>query len=584
MFKEFIIPNFSKEINEDSLFRCGKCNTIPLIGLNIEKEKLYIESKCENSHYDKVELSQFVKNLDLIKLTCKNCSKQSNNIFYCVEDNQFYCFNCRKNIFDNSIHTFLDIKDFDSKCKIHNKDYNSFCDICNKNKCLYCSCPHNKENVNNLHNNYLINKNEINQMKNNIQELKEFISQTQKEAQNIYKEINNLFLRNLKEFNEKNNLLIQLCEKVISCYEIHDITKSLNYQIIKNVWNILQFKSINNKLSFEEYFDLKNYIVLEDSKLNLNELNEKKEDNNFIINKEIKDEIDLNKLKSLYNNLESKNKIKFNKETKEEDLISNQKNILTIKIQTPSDSFSNENKINENENENEINEINEIKVIQAQFPLILKLKTTNEKNEELFKKISYQICKLKEIIVDKNIIQNLFKEYPKKNLFKEKEKENINIKIVYNKKNKKNKKLEYIYSGEINTITKEKEGRGILIYKNGDYRIGYFHKDLQVEKGIFFLKEEESFYEGNFKNNNQEGYGELYWNDKEYFFGEFIDSEMHKGTFYYKDGSIYNGYFKNGKKNGIGNYFNPKTKIWENNIEFKNDKIYKQKKVLKKKI
>ena len=59
---------------------------------------------------------------------------------------------------------------------------------------------------------------------------------------------------------------------------------------------------------------------------------------------------------------------------------------------------------------------------------------------------------------------------------------------------------------------------------------------------------------------------------------------MHKGTFYYKDGSIYNGYFKNGKKNGIGNYFNPKTKIWENNVEFKNDKIYKQKKVLKKKI
>lgn len=59
---------------------------------------------------------------------------------------------------------------------------------------------------------------------------------------------------------------------------------------------------------------------------------------------------------------------------------------------------------------------------------------------------------------------------------------------------------------------------------------------------------------------------------------------MHKGTFYYKDGSIYNGYFKNGKKNGFGNYFNPKTKIWENNIEFKNDKIYKQKKVLKKKI
>ena len=46
---------------------------------------------------------------------------------------------------------------------------------------------------------------------------------------------------------------------------------------------------------------------------------------------------------------------------------------------------------------------------------------------------------------------------------------------------------------------------------------------------------------------------------------------MFFGIFYYANGSIYKGSFKNGKKNGRGDYYDSKKKIWEIGLEFKND-------------
>ena len=566
-FNNHFPMNLLEEPNNQLLFRCKQCYSIPLIGINTDNDQIFIETKCENSHFEKIEINNYLQFQRINNLTCNICKNKTNNIYYCVNDYKFYCFNC-KNL-KKDFFKFLDLKEYDSKCKTHLKDYFSYCEICNKNKCLYCTCPHDN-NPNYIHTSLIISKDNINKLKNNLNQLKDYIQTIYQKTQELYQEILKLLQNNIIEFNKKNNEIIKLCEKIISCYEYHDSSQSLNYQIINNVRNMFKFKNLN--LKYQDYFNLDKILIVENSKLekknnikenekNLNDENTKKNNLRIGIINMIQNLIENN---SKYKEIFQKNEILINsnKDNQNNNIIINkiisppaitpQKNVITIKINDKSSDSS----------ETEIIEKPYIKINYLETPLIIKLNTNEGNSEEIRKKISLEICKYSEKYIDKNILENIFKEYPEINF------DNTNKKIVYNEYYEKDN---YFYSGEINSKTRKREGRGITIYKNGDYRIGYFHNDKQVIKGIFYLNDQESYYEGEFINDLQDGYGELYWNDKEFFFGKFIQSEMFFGIFYYANGSIYKGSFKNGKKNGRGDYYDSKKKIWEIGLEFKND-------------
>ena len=59
-------------------------------------------------------------------------------------------------------------------------------------------------------------------------------------------------------------------------------------------------------------------------------------------------------------------------------------------------------------------------------------------------------------------------------------------------------------------LTKEREGRGILIALDGSYRIGFFHHNNQEKNGILHYVDKYFYYEGEFNNNLQQGYGVCY--------------------------------------------------------------------------
>ena len=126
-------------------------------------------------------------------------------------------------------------------------------------------------------------------------------------------------------------------------------------------------------------------------------------------------------------------------------------------------------------------------------------------------------------------------------------------------------------------LTKEREGRGILIDPDGSYRIGYFHHNNQEKNGIWHYVEKCFYYEGEFNNNLQQGYGECYWDNGDYFSGLFHKSSLINGDYHFNNGTIYRGSFKNGKKNGFGKIYNPLKNIWEEK-EFKNDFLVGDKK------
>ena len=620
--------NVSKLNDSESLFRCSECLFIPFIKITFENGKIYIETKCENCHLNKIEINNYLKTINSNNIKCNSCKKSKIELYYWYEENKFYCNNCKKIVNDKCLNS----KKFDSKCKKDFNDFSEFCEKCFKNQCIYCICSHNNNDKIKCNPN-IININEVNKMKENLIKGKKFVEKIENEAKNIYEQYLQIFKNNIQSFKEKNQNLIYLCEKILECYINHKENRNLNYQIIENVKNILKFKDFNKKVSLEEIFELNDYLILD----NIQIINNKKENENNVSKNIINSFIKKNILNTNYiiNNItkpqnenqntkrdffdyikqEEKNKkiteIKVDKstqtvQTKKEETIrkkdSKEKEsdlILLIKEQNSSETLSsknekekektvknknkknkdnnnnneknnenidnndiniiinNNNEKNNNNNENNNNNDNEKKnilkivPIETSLPIIIKINPTLSK--ERINKISSEICLLKDNIkIPKRVLEEIFKEYPPLNIYK-----NLAIKTV---ENKEYKKEESIYSGEINVLTGEKEGRGITLYKNGDYRLGYFHKNKQIKKGIQYHIEEESWYEGNFINDSQEGYGELFWNDYEYFIGNFKNSELSNGKYFYSDGSIYNGPFVNGKRNGIGEYFGPKKK------------------------
>ena len=595
--------------NDCDSFRCSQCSLIPFIKLIFENDKIFIETKCENLHLNKIDINNYLNITNSNSIKCYFCNKKKVDLYYWQEENKFYCNLCKHYIQDKC----MSKSKFDSKCKVDLNDYCQFCKKCFKNQCIYCTCIHDNNDKTRYE---IITNKEIENIRMNLEKAKDIINEIQNKGRNLYNNILKEFDTNIIEFKEKNEKIIELCSKILDCYVNHMINKNINFQIIQNVKNIIKFKDLNKQLSFQDFINLKNYLIIDtnnnnriqDNKLNIeniliksnsqfknvnfntNLLTNISHDNsihnsnqiNFSLNnsynkpKIIASKIQINK--NSKNFIEDKNQSHLEKQNNQNEINTDSKNKSDLIIAI-NETFSSETESNENETQNL-----KIIFIESKIPLILKINTNSlfKKNQnEKLKKISSEICSLeKRITITSSILNEIFIEYPPLNFQKDKKK---NISIVYNKKYEKD---ESIYSGEINNLTQQKEGRGILIYKNGDYRIGYFHKDKQINKGIQYHLQEESWYEGEFKNNNQEGYGELFWDDNEYFFGQFKNSELSFGNYYYCDGSIYKGPFVDGKKNGIAEYFNPVKNCLEKDIYFKNDEIVKpkkKKKFLKKK-
>ena len=134
------------------------------------------------------------------------------------------------------------------------------------------------------------------------------------------------------------------------------------------------------------------------------------------------------------------------------------------------------------------------------------------------------------------------------------------------------------YSGEWNPKKKERHGRGIQLWNDktiymgqwkndkingkgkltnpiGDYYEGDFINDNAEGYGSYIHKEGSSYY-GMWKNNRQEGHGKEIWPDKTEYEGDYRNGEKWgKGKLKLNDGSYYIGDFWHNQIHGKGKYF-----------------------------
>ena len=149
------------------------------------------------------------------------------------------------------------------------------------------------------------------------------------------------------------------------------------------------------------------------------------------------------------------------------------------------------------------------------------------------------------IILEKsNITQNqldfLFQKYPPLN-------DKIQVKLI---------RLSFPnlgeYSGEWNPSKKERHGRGIQLWNDNTIYIGQWKNDKINGKGKL-TNPIGDYYEGDFINDNAEGYGSYIHKEGSSYFGMWKNNRQEgQGKEIWPDKTEYEGDYKNGEKNGKG--------------------------------
>ncbi len=128
-----------------------------------------------------------------------------------------------------------------------------------------------------------------------------------------------------------------------------------------------------------------------------------------------------------------------------------------------------------------------------------------------------------------------------------------------------------------------------IIFKNGNIYHGNWNRNFKMEgKGIYYLKEENVFaegnwvdgelkyarvflpngdiYEGELKDSMFNGQGKLISNNNDLYEGNFVNGEKTgKGKITFSDGTVYEGEFENGEFKGYGKM------TWTNGFEYEGE-------------
>lgn len=115
-----------------------------------------------------------------------------------------------------------------------------------------------------------------------------------------------------------------------------------------------------------------------------------------------------------------------------------------------------------------------------------------------------------------------------------------------------------VYSGEFTNAMRD--GFGEFFWDNGDYYIGQYSENIKIEGKYFWGNQfSETFghlYIGQFTESGRNGYGSYFFPDHAIYIGEHVDGDFTGyGTFYYSNGAYHIGNFLNGYRDGLGIFY-----------------------------
>ena len=380
-----------------------------------------------------------------------------------------------------------------------------------------------------------------------------------------------------KFFHIMNTYQMNYFINILSLYFYCKKSRYFNYQLIENIYNIkineVKIPSIIDKdISKRAYIMIeflkksKNTNILKSSdshslisfysnKINNNNANNKAytykaELNSILFNKyqgEIYGEDDISIFSYEATNISENN---FIKENKEKINANTDKEVSKSSKEKKEDKLKNINNNNYPKNGNN-SKTNDINVIESYKISKMNEEFNSDKNNEDGKKIKMNIKESKnnntikkekenqnkenDLILNEKIKIYLFNSYSK-SCKEQVEYRNINY-IYLDKVN--NKEVNCHYHGEFKKGTLKRHGRGMFIWDDGEYYIGYWANDKREGEGTNFYSNG-NIYKGTFKNGKKDGEGIYKWSNGDSYQGKWKNDMMHgKGRYKFSNGDVY---------------------------------------------
>ena len=426
----------------------------------------------------------------------------------------------------------------------------------------------------------------------------------------VLKKLKNQLKNTYKLFHKMNTYQMNYFINILSLYFYCRKWGYFNYQLIDNIYNIkineVKIPSIIDKdISKRAYIMIeflkkpkKTNILKSSDSYSLTAFYSNKINNNNAINKANTYKAELNSI--LFNKYqgeiygEDDNSIfsyestdisenNFIKENKEKIDISTNKEVNNSSKEKKEDKLKNINNINNNNNpKNENNsKINDINVIESYKISKMNEEFNSKKNKDNGKKIKMNIKETKntntikiekekenkenDLISSEKIKKYLFNSFLK-SCKEQVEYRNVNY-IYLDKVNKK--EINCHYHGEFKKGTLKRHGRGMFIWEDGEYYIGYWVNDKREGEGTNSYSNG-NIYKGSFKNGKKDGEGIYKWSNGDSYQGKWKNDMMHgKGRYEFSNGDVYVGYFNKDKIDGNGTYTYANKKSY--NGKFKNN-------------
>ena len=245
----------SDDLNSTVIPRCPKCTLIPSLKLNYKEDKPFIDYECENKHKDNISLEDYINNLkdySLKNKKCVECNKTQNikeDFFYCCKCEKFICYSCTKKHQLIEEHNVINMRRYDSLCKIHFNTFCFYCIDCKQNICIYCKSEHEHEHEHETH--HLIDLSKFNFSKVKKQNIDEDIKNYETIINNldIVKQKIIALIDNLKKSSELEMKFLNILLKV---YKNEEKMNNINYNIIQNYKNFKKIFKLNKIDNYEK--------------------------------------------------------------------------------------------------------------------------------------------------------------------------------------------------------------------------------------------------------------------------------------------------------------------------------------------